>query len=154
MEWDAEQSEDDGDIADVRDTLPMQDHTKLRVWERAHRLSVAVHELTETRSARRSPGVGNQLRRAVSSIAANIAEGTGQHSPAQFARFLQIAIGSASEALTHLLLMRDLQTIDADAWSATNEELQAVRAMLITLLHRVQERDARERNPSRASSST
>jgi four helix bundle protein len=131
----------------------MQDHTKLRVWERAHRLSIAVHALTETASARRSAGVGTQLRRAVSSIAANIAEGTGQHSSAQFGRFLQIAIGSCSEALTHLLLMRDLETIDADSWSTTNEELQALRAMLITLLHRVQERDARERNAISSSQS-
>jgi four helix bundle protein len=124
----------------------MQDHTKLRVWERAHRLSVTVFELTSTGAARRTPGVATQLRRAVASIAANIAEGTGQHSSAQFARFLQIAIGSASEALTHLLLMRDLEALDPETWSTTNEELQAVRAMLITLLHRVQERDARMRN--------
>jgi hypothetical protein len=42
--------------------------------------------------------------------------------------------------------MRDLEALDPETWSTTNEELQAVRAMLITLLHRVQERDARMRN--------
>ncbi|MEW6585952.1 MAG: four helix bundle protein [Nitrospirota bacterium] len=57
-------------------------------------------------------GLTSQIRRAASSIPANIAEGCGRHGDVELARFCQIAMGSASELEYHLLLARDLKLLN------------------------------------------
>jgi len=74
-----------------------------------------------------------QLRRAVASIAANIAEGRGQYTAAQFTRFLSIAIASAQEAESHVDEMQELGILPIDAARHIRSEIQQVRAMTITL---------------------
>jgi four helix bundle protein len=56
-------------------------------------------------------GLTRQLRRACSSIPANLAEGCGRNGDAEFARFCSTAMGSASELEYHLLLARDLKLL-------------------------------------------
>ena len=119
----------------------MQDHTQLRVWQRAHELHVYVHRATQQVRVRDTGSFRSQLRRATASIPANIAEGAGQETSAQFARFLTIAIASDNEALSHVASARDLNFLNSRDCARIHEELQAVRAMLILLLRRVQERD-------------
>lgn len=111
----------------------MQDHARLRVWQRAHALDVYVHLVTHRLKDRDSGALRSQLRRSVASIAANIAEGAGQATNAQFARFLQIAIASASESLNHLAKARGLRLFDQQTCDHMFEELQAIRAMCIKL---------------------
>ncbi len=88
----------------------------------------------------RSPGLGAQLRRSVAAIPTNIAEGTGHPSQAQFNRFLEIALASASEADYQLLLAKDLELISAREYAQLEARLSEVRAMLIGLRKRVLER--------------
>jgi four helix bundle protein len=82
----------------------MQDPQNLQVWHRAMDLAVRVQRLTRRLDAREVPGMAGQIRRAATSIPANIAEGVGQPSNAVCARHLAVAIGSAFEVETHLLL--------------------------------------------------
>ncbi len=116
----------------------MQDHTKLRVWQRAHALDVYVHQATHLMRDRDSGSLRSQLRRAVASIPANLAEGAGQESSAQFARFIQVAIASNNEALNHLAKTRALALIPMHHCNHVHEELQAIRAMSLLLHNRVQ----------------
>ena len=86
----------------------MKDFRDLQVWQKAHGLTLAIYRVTVTFPRQELYGLTTQLRRASSSIAANLAEGCGRNSDAEFARFCSIAMGSASELEYHLLLARDL----------------------------------------------
>jgi four helix bundle protein len=78
------------------------------------------------------------MRRAAVSMPTNIAEGSGRGSNADFARFVQMAIGSASEVEYLLLLARDLRYVDAAEFGNLEEQVIEVRRMLIGFLRRLQ----------------
>lgn len=91
----------------------MKDFRNLKVWEKSHQLALAVYKATSTFPRHELYGLTSQIRRACASIPANIAEGCGRSGDAELARFLQIAMGSASELEYHLLLARDLGFLSA-----------------------------------------
>jgi four helix bundle protein len=66
--------------------------------------------------------------------AANIAEGCGRSTTAELGRFLQIAMGSASELEYHLLLARDLNYLDASLYEALNNDTIEIKKMLTSLV--------------------
>ncbi len=74
----------------------MQNFRNLSVWEKAHHFTLQVYQITERFPRTEMFGLTSQLRRASSSIAINLAEGCGR-TQLEFARFVQIAFGSASE---------------------------------------------------------
>jgi four helix bundle protein len=113
---------------------------RLAVWEKAHELTVRVYRATDGPAQGRFPGLSAQLRRAIAAIPANIAEGAGHHSDAQFNRFLEIALASAHEADYHLLLARDLEQLNAKDYAQLEARLGEVRGMLLGLRKRVVER--------------
>ena len=80
----------------------MRDFRELAVWQKAHHLTLAVYSASSSFPRNEIYALVSQLRRAASSIAANIAEGCGRGTDAEFARFRQIAMGSASETEYHL----------------------------------------------------
>lgn len=87
---------------------------KLEVWKLAIKLSVNIYKLTEKFPPEEKFGMINQLRRASSSISANIAEGTARISDKDKARFIQIAFSSAIEVLNYLILSKELGFIHPD----------------------------------------
>jgi four helix bundle protein len=113
---------------------------KLSVWVKAHALTLRAYEATDGPMTRRYPGLSTQLRRAIAAIPANIAEGTGHASQAQFNRYLEIAIASSHEAQYHLLLARDLLAISSKDYAGLEARLSEVRGMLMGLRKRVLER--------------
>jgi four helix bundle protein len=82
----------------------VKDFHELKVWLKAHELTLAVYRVTAAFPREEGNGLISQLRRACSSVAANLAEGCGRNGDAEFARFCSIAMGSASELEYHLLL--------------------------------------------------
>jgi len=117
----------------------MQRTTNLVIWQRSLDLAVRVNQLAATLRVTQLPGIANQIRRAASSIPANIAEGAGQESRAQFARFLSIALASAFELESHLLLIERIEASQRGL-PAVLDELQQIRKMLFVFRKRVQER--------------
>jgi four helix bundle protein len=115
----------------------MQNFRDLKVWNKAHAVTLAVYAATEAFPAAERFGLTSQTRRAASSVPANIAEGCGRSSNADLARFLHIPLGSASELDYFLLLARDLKFLDP----STHEELHAsvieTKRMLGGLIGRV-----------------
>ena len=76
----------------------------------------------------------SQIRRAVVSIPANIAEGCGKTGDAEFCRYLQIAMGSASELEYFLVLVGDLKLLNSDDQNEMLREVTEIKRMLGTLI--------------------
>jgi four helix bundle protein len=91
----------------------MEDFKDLRVWAKAHELTLILYARTRSFPKDELYGLTSQLRRSAASVGANIAEGCGRRSDGEMKRFLQIARGSVSELEYHLLLARDLCFISA-----------------------------------------
>ncbi len=87
----------------------MRNHEVLEVWRKAHQLTVAIYRATENFPRSEIFGLRSQIRRAAGSIGANLAEGCGRWSDTELARYVQIAMGSASELQNHLRLASDLE---------------------------------------------
>jgi four helix bundle protein len=86
----------------------MQDYKKLKIWQKGHELTLLTYTVTKTFPKDELYGLTNQMRRAASSIPANIAEGCGRNSQAELGRFVTIAAGSAFELDYHAYLANDL----------------------------------------------
>lgn len=89
----------------------MRDYKKYSVWELGHEVTLEIYKLTNTFPKEENFGLTSQMRRASSSIPANIAEGCGRESDAEFKRFLIISQGSASELEYFTILAKDLNYI-------------------------------------------
>lgn len=108
----------------------MQDFRRLLVWQRAHAFALAVHRATDGFPRTGYAELRGQIRRASESIASNIVEGCAAASRREFARFLDIAIKSASEVDYQLQLARDLGVMAHDRWEPLAREIVEVRKML------------------------
>jgi four helix bundle protein len=121
----------------------MQNFKDLKVWQKAHRIVLSIYQQTVSFPAQEKFGLTNQIRRAAVSIPANIAEGSVRSSDADFARFLHIALGSASEVDYYLVLARDLRFWTAGTYQTLDADLQEVKRMLAALIARVKSAPAR-----------
>ncbi len=79
---------------------------KLDVWHEAIAFSDLIYQLTSQFPIDERFGLVNQLRRAVVSIAANIAEGSSRSSSKDFLRFVEVAYGSLMESVSHIAIAR------------------------------------------------
>ncbi|MGD0469059.1 MAG: four helix bundle protein [Terriglobales bacterium] len=116
----------------------MKDFKELRVWSKAHELTMLVYKLTRAFPRDEVYGLTSQVRRSAASIGANIVEGCGRHSDGEMTRFLQIARGSASETEYHLLLAKDLGFLQEGDFQAAEQSVVAVQRMLTALVQKVQ----------------
>jgi four helix bundle protein len=112
----------------------MRDYRNYQVWEKAHQFVLAVYAATRSFPVAEQYGLTGQLRRSAASIPANIAEGCGRSTDADFARFLQIASGSANESEYQLLLARDLNYIDSETHDQLVQDVAEIRKMLAVLM--------------------
>lgn len=118
----------------------MQDFHKLKVWRDSHALACDIYRASGRFPAAETYGLTSQIRRAATSVPANIAEGCGRDSRSDFARFLHIAMGSASEVEYLLLLARDLAYLPADAHAGLEAKAVEVKRMLTAFARRLKAR--------------
>ena len=115
----------------------MRDFRKLQVWEKAHQLTLAVYKATATFPQTELYGLTNQIRRASTSIPANIAEGCGRDTVTELTRFLHIAAGSARELEYHLLLAHDLGFLPLAIYTDLHNNVTEIKRMLTSLTQKL-----------------
>jgi four helix bundle protein len=111
----------------------MGDFKKLEVWQAAHLLACDVYRNTGTFPKTEAYGLTSQLRRSAASIAANIAEGCGRSGDTEFARFIRISLGSATELEYHLLLAHDIGILDDGTHTGLSAQARRIQGMLAGL---------------------
>ncbi len=102
-----------------------------------HEITLEIYKLTQNFPKQEMYGLTSQMRRASSSIPANIAEGCGRESDAEFKRFLIIAQGSANELEYFTLLGRDLGYIKESIFIQLNDNADKIRRSLNSLIKKL-----------------
>lgn len=115
----------------------MKDFHELAVWRKAHELTLLIYRITADYPKEELFGLTSQSRRACSSIPANIAEGSGRNGDVEFAGFLQIAMGSASELEYHLLLAKNLGSLEIGNYEKSTALLIEVKKMLNSFIQKL-----------------
>lgn len=110
---------------------------ELKVWSRAMDFVTAIYALTQSFPKDEMYGLTSQLRRAATSIALNIAEGSGGSSNAEFIRFLEMARRSAYEVITALEIALRLRYSKEEPVASLNQEANEIAAMISGLIKRL-----------------
>ena len=112
---------------------------RLEVFQRAYRVSLAIHRASLRFPKIEQAALADQVRRASKSICANLAEGFAKqpHSKAEFKRFISMALGSADEMRVWIRYCRDLDYVDDETWQRWRDEYQTVSKMLHGLHRKV-----------------
>lgn len=131
----------------------MQDFRKLEVWQFAHALTLNMYRYTRRLPDDERFGLISQIRRAAVSIEANIAEGCGRNTPMDFARFLQQAMGSATEVECHLLICKDLGMLRESEYREHLAKTVQIKRMLTSLIQRVRGTSSTENREPRTDNS-
>ena len=118
----------------------MQDFKDLKVWQKAHQLTLEVYRVTRRFPREELYGLTSQMRRAAVSVPANVAEGCCRSGDAEFARFAHITMASASELEYHLLLARDLQLMSTEENESCASSVSEVKRMLASLIRTLKAR--------------
>jgi four helix bundle protein len=111
----------------------MKDFRQLKVWEKAHALTLIIYNRTKKFPKEEIYGLTSQLRRAASSIPTNIAEGCGRSEP-EFRHFLQIAMGSACEVEYLLFLSCELENIAQSEHEDLSARVIEIKKMIASLI--------------------
>jgi four helix bundle protein len=112
----------------------IRSHRDLLAWQKAMDLAIEVYQVTKDFPREELYGLTSQIRRAASSIPANIAEGQGRRLSGEFQHFLGNARGSLLELDTHLELSFRLTYLSAAKYSHLQEMIQEVGRILNGLI--------------------
>ncbi|MER9877875.1 four helix bundle protein [Mesorhizobium sp. M0118] len=108
----------------------------LIVWQQAMDLTVAIYQVTRTWPKDEIYGLTGQVRRAATSVPANIAEGYGRESRASYQQFLRIAQGSLKELETHLLIAQRVGITSREAVESLMPHSESVGKLLPLLIRK------------------
>jgi len=105
-------------------------HKDLDVWKESITLVKMIYEMTSTFPKAEVYGLTSQLRRAAVSIPTNIAEGSARNGLKELNQFIGIAMGSASEVDTLLIIAKDLNYVKTDL-DVIEKQVNLVRKLLV-----------------------
>jgi four helix bundle protein len=112
----------------------MKTHRDLNVWKNSINLIVDVYQITRQFPKEEKYGLTDQIRRAAVSVSANISEGAGRKSKAEFTRFLTYSCGSLSELETLLIVGRELGYFDNQTWMDLFGKIKLITTQLYGLI--------------------
>ncbi len=115
----------------------MKDFRDLKVWDKAHKLALNIFITSKAFPKEEQFGITSQIRRAALSIPTNIAEGCGRGSDSDFARFIQIALGSASEVEYLILFCKELSFINENSYLEFSKNIVEIKKSLTALLKKL-----------------
>ena len=113
----------------------MQDYRNLKVWQKAHALTLAVYQVTTAFPPDERFGLTIQLRRIAASIPMALADGCGRPTDGEFHKALSVAMGAGSQLDYQLLLAHDLGFLAKHDHTKLAADLVEVRKMLAGLTH-------------------
>ncbi len=108
----------------------MHNLKELKVWNKAIELSTEVYETTLALPSDEKFGLSSQIKRAVVSIASNIAEGAGRNSDKEFIHFLGIANGSAYELQTQITIACNLHLLNVERGKKICLQIEEIQKMI------------------------
>jgi four helix bundle protein len=117
----------------------VKSHKDLDVWKAAIALSKDTYLLTAKFPKEEVFGLSAQMRKCAVSIASNIAEGAARQSDKEFIQFLYIALGSAAELETQLLIAKEVGIASAADSERIDRDLARIRKMLYGLIQFVKD---------------
>ena len=112
----------------------MKTHRDLKVWNNSINLVTTVYKITNDFPKEEMFGITSQMRRAAVSIPSNIAEGAARNSTKEFNNFLSIALGSASELETQILISRNLNYLNSNNSEKLLNDLNEIQKMIQGLM--------------------
>jgi four helix bundle protein len=115
----------------------VRNYKKLGAWQHADELTFQIYRVTREFPSSEMFGITSQLRRAAYSVPANIAEGSGRESNADYLRFLSIARGSLAETEYFLHLAYRLEYLSEDNWNQLTAQMNQTFAALGGLMKAV-----------------
>jgi four helix bundle protein len=104
----------------------MKTHKDLDVWKDGINFVTKVYKMTSSFPKEEMYGITSQIRRAAVSIPSNIAEGAARKTTNEFRQFLYIALSSAAELNTQLIISHNLGFMDKDNTDMLNSELDSL----------------------------
>mgnify|MGYP000968260718 FL=1 len=115
----------------------MRDFRKYEAWQLSHKLVLEIYLLTKDFPVEEKFGLTSQIRRSSSSIPTNFAEGSSKISEKDFTRFIDIALGSATEVDYQLELSKDLKYISEEKYLTLNNKIISIKKMLFALRQKI-----------------
>ena len=114
----------------------MRNHKDLIVWQKGIVLVKELYRITRSFPKEEAYGITSQMRRAAVSIPSNIAEGYGRGHDKELTQFLYIALGSASELETQLIICNDIAYITEEEFNLLNNLNTEIIKMLSSLINK------------------
>jgi len=108
----------------------MHNYKELRIWQEAMEVAQTIYQLTDSFPANEKYGLTSQINRAAISIPSNIAEGAGRSTNKEFSYFISVALGSAYELETQLLLSSRIDLIRVSDIEKPLLDLERLQKML------------------------
>ena len=115
----------------------MHNFKQLEIWRKSQALCIGVYEATNDFPKEETFGLQSQIRRSAVSIPSNIAEGTSRNSNKEVVRFIEIALGSAYELETQLMIASRLKYLENSIFESLSEELNSIIQMSIKFRKRL-----------------
>lgn len=117
----------------------MRNFRNLTIWNNGIELVLKVYELSSYLPNNEKYGLSSQICRASVSIPSNIAEGSSRNSDTEYKRFLEIALGSAFELETQLIIIQKLKFVDDNISNPVMEYLAIEQKMLNNLISKIKD---------------
>jgi four helix bundle protein len=117
----------------------MRDFRKLIIWQDGITLVKEIYLLSNLLPSEKKFGLKSQICRASVSIPSNIAEGCSRNSQLEYKRFLEIAIGSAFEIDTQLIIIKELKLISDDNLTTQFDLINKVQRSISNLINKIKE---------------